>query len=178
MVLGEAVPDREEWDDGRIVFHYSREHRLNRASDAVRELNETSPPPKRGLFRTLTSTRPLTLAFLSIVTACAAMILYSLTAGEDSISRLRDLEIKISALKSSGRSYLTVVKKIKGGDPYTGAADFLVAPADETFPAHAERLYFTLEKEEVFRFSVPFGGKLLILAVLDEDKAAFKISPR
>lgn len=172
------MPDREEWDDGRVVFHYSREHRLNRASDAVRELNEAGPPPKRSLFRTLTSTRPLALAFLSIVTACAAMILYSLTAGDNSVSRLRGLEIKISAIKSSGASYLTVVKKIKGGDPYTGAADFLVASADETFSPRAERLYFTLEKEEVFRFSVPSGGKLMVIAVLDEDRAAFKISPR
>jgi hypothetical protein len=47
------------------------------------------------------------------------------------------------------------------------------------YSVYAERLYFTLENEEVFRFIVPFTGKtLLVLVSMDEEKNLLKIYPR
>lgn len=175
--------DISDYDDGRVVFHYSREHRLSKASAAVRAMNEAKPPQKRGLFRTLTATKPLTFGFVSILTICLAMILYSLFGTGRSAVRAGNTEIKVEAIAAEEKTYIAVHKKVKGGDPYTGAADFIVstssekAGADETdIKVHAERLYFSLENEEVFRFTVPFSGEnFLIFAVLDEDRALIRV---
>jgi hypothetical protein len=180
-----------DYDDGRLVFYYSRERRLERASPEVRALNESGSPRKAGLFRTLTSTKPLTFAFLSIITICAAMILFSFL-NSNGRARILDTEIVVSAARGEGKSYLTVKKTITGTDPYTGAVTIAVSvgkdgsarkdPLQEGAlpdPLYLETLYFSLEKEETYRFIVPMTGEtLLVLAVLDDQTALFRVNPR
>jgi hypothetical protein len=171
---------RADYDDGRLVFYYSRERRLERASAEVRSLNEPGPPRKTGLFRTLTSTKPLTFAFLSILTACAAMILFSFLSN-DGRARILDTEIVVSAARGDGKSYLTLKKTITGTDPYTGAVNIAVSVQGDRLSdsMYLETLYFSLEKEETYRFIAPLTGKtLLVLAVLDDQTALLKVNPR
>lgn len=180
----EEQQDEDVWrdaladSDGRVQFYYSREHRLSRASQAVRELNEGGVPQKRGLFRTLTATKPLRLSFISIVAICVIMILYSLVAGRGAVAAAGGVEIRIQAFEAGDTSYITVKKTVKSSDPYTGAVDLALSTGTEG-QVYTERLYFTLEKEETFRFAVPFTGKkLAALAVLDEERALFRITSR
>jgi hypothetical protein len=180
-----------DYDDGRLVFYYSRERRLERASPEVRALNEPGHPRKAGLFRTLTSTRPLTFAFLSIITICAAMILFSFL-NNGSRARILDTEIVVSAANGEGKSYLTVKKTVTGTAPYAGAVTIAVSVRKDKSaredslredslpdPMYLETLYFSLEKEETYRFIVPMTGEtLLVLAVLDDQTALLRVNPR
>ncbi|MDR2048834.1 MAG: hypothetical protein LBP69_05215 [Treponema sp.] len=180
-----------DYDDGRLVFYYSRERRLERASPEVRALNEPGPSQKTGLFRTLTSTKPLTFAFLSIITICAAMVLFSFL-NNDSRARILDTAIAVSAVKGGDKSYITVKKTITGTAPYTGAVTIAVSVRkdrsaredsweenDRPDPMYLETLYFSLEKEETYRFIAPMTGEtLLVLAVLDDQTALFRVRPR
>jgi hypothetical protein len=166
-----------EDDDGRIIFYYSREERLKRASQAVRDLNEASPPWKPNLFRTLTSSKPLAFLFVSIITLCLTVIILSRVLTDERTAVLENNTILISVIASGEKSYITVKKTIKNDDAYTGPVNLAVSLPGETV-LQAERIYFTLEEEEIFRFSAPFTGKkILILMEVKEAKALFTISP-
>jgi hypothetical protein len=173
-----ADPGRADYDDGRLTFYYSRERRLERASPEVCALNESGPPQKTGLFRSLTATKPSAFVFLSIIIICAAMILFSLL-NNSGTTRILGTEIAVSAVRGGDKSYLTLKKTVTGTDPYTGAVNIAVSVQGSQDPMFLETLYFSLEKEEVYRFIVPMTGEtLLVLAVLDDQTALFKVNPR
>jgi hypothetical protein len=175
------MDDREnlEYNGRPLVFYYSREKRLERASPAVRELNEASSSRKPNLFRTLTSTRPLTLLFVSMITLCAAIVLLSRFSGGG--GALGNNTVQVSAASAGGKAYITVQKTARHDGTYTGPVNTAVslpARGEELPPVHVERIYFTLEQEETFRFSVPFTGKkLLILMEAGEDRTLFTLNP-
>jgi hypothetical protein len=180
---------RVDYDDGRLMFYYSRERRLERASPEVRALNESGPPRKTGLFRTLTATKSSAFVFFSIIIICAAMVLFSFL-NNSGRTRILDTEIAVSAVKGGDKSYITVQKIVTGTNPYTGAVNIAVSVKKDTpndssrennlpDPMYLETLYFSLEKEEVYRFIAPMTGEtLLVLAVLDDQTALFKVKPR
>jgi hypothetical protein len=189
---GETAPGADDtgMDDGRVVFHYSRERRLSRASASVRAIYEEKDAPKKhGIFRTLTSTKPLTFSFLSILTICAIMFLYSFLNGGGT-RRICDTEIGVQALVSGNQSYFTVKKTVRGKNPFTGEVKLIISAAADDGPvedaktadppqAVLETLYFGLTQEETFRFIVPFAAKrFLALALLNDDAITFKVSPR
>ncbi|MDR2553431.1 MAG: hypothetical protein LBD31_09750 [Treponema sp.] len=178
--------DAQDLDDGRVRFYYSRERRLQRASPAVRDLYEGGPVPKPGLFRTLTATKSRAFLFLSIVTLCIMLVIMSRFTGGGGIL-LGNNTLRFSARSSGGNSYLTLEKTALDGTAYTGAVDLGVFLPEESgkipedplsMPAESRRIYFTLEKNEVFRFAVPFTGKkLLILAEVKEERALVTLNP-
>jgi hypothetical protein len=108
------------------------------------------------------------------------MILFSVM-NNDSRARVSDTEISVSAAKGKDKSYLTLKKTITGAEPYTGAVNIAVSVQGDVSPdsMYLETLYFSLEKEEVYRFIAPLTGKtLLVLAVLDDKTVLFKVNPR
>lgn len=190
----------EDRDDGRLVFYYSREERLKKASQAVRDLNEASPPLRPNLWKTLTATRPLTFLFISMVTLCVAVVLVSRFLQMERSRTLGNNAVTVSAAVSGEKSYVTLRKKARNGAAYTGPVDVAVSPAAENpaartalgetaapetvppedgeFPVEVRRFYFTLEDEEVFRFTAPFTGtKLLVLVEAGPERVLFSISP-
>ncbi|MDR2313494.1 MAG: hypothetical protein LBE02_03080 [Spirochaetaceae bacterium] len=168
-----------EDDDGRLVFYYSREARLEKASPAVQDLNRPSPPFKPNLWKTLTATPPLAFLFVSIITLCVTMIILSRILGGGTTAVLGDNEITISAVALGGRSYISLEKKARTPDAYTGTVDVAVSlSAEQDAPVQGLRIYFTLENPELFRFSVPFTGKkILILVEVKEARALFTVVP-
>jgi hypothetical protein len=68
-----APPGVEETED--LVFHYSRERRLSRASPRVRALYENTPKPRFGLFSSLVDTKPKAMLFAAIVLICLIILL-------------------------------------------------------------------------------------------------------
>ena len=160
-----------DYDDGRLNFYYSREERLKKASQAVRDINDRKVPHKKGLFRTLTATKPLTFLFLSIITICAAMIILSLFMNSEGVRELGNNSVSVSAIGYGENSYITVKKAVKPsggrrsghGVAYAGPVDIAVSIPGEGNPIHVERLYFGMENEELFRFIAPFRGKKLVV---------------
>jgi hypothetical protein len=169
---------RADYDDGRLTFYYSRERRLERAPPEVRALNESGPPQRAGLFRSLTATKSSAFVFLSIIIICAAMVLFSLL-NNNGVTRISGTEIAVSASGGGDKSYITLKKTVTGTDPYTGMVNIAVSVQGSQDPMFLEALYFSLEEEEVYRFTAPMIGEtLLVLVVLDDQTTLFKVKPR
>jgi hypothetical protein len=170
--------DYGDYDDGRLTFYYSRERRLERAPPEVRALNESGSPKQAGLFRSLTATKSSAFVFLSIIIICAAIILFSLLNNNGN-TRILGTEIAVSAIGGGDKSYITLTKTVTGTDPYTGVVTIAVSVQGSQDPMFLETLYFSLEKEEVYRFTAPVTGEtLLVLAILDDQTILFKVKPR
>jgi hypothetical protein len=164
-----------EEPDRPLVFYYSREKRLERASQKIREMNDGKIPRRPGLFRTLTSTKPLAFLFISTITLCILTVLVSYLTKRDQTVLLGNT-LEISALSEGEKSYITIQKNIKSDDSYTGTVNVAVSipvKKGEEAPIHAERLYFTLEQEEVFRFAVPFTAPELLVLVEEKEERVF-----
>jgi len=169
--------DKEPYDDGRMTFYYSREKRLEKAPQAVKDLNKPSPPWKPNLFKTLTASKPLAFLFISIITLCAMVIIFSQIINTGRSYVLGNNTVLISVISAGEKSYITVKKTRKNDNAYTGPVDLAVSLPGES-PIQAERIYFTLEEEEIFRLSAPFtGSKILVLMEVKEERALFTLSP-
>ncbi|MDR3166799.1 MAG: hypothetical protein LBT93_02555, partial [Treponema sp.] len=110
------------------VFYYSRARRLERASPAVRELNDTTPVKPPGIFRTLTATKPLSLLFMSIVTVVIVFFIASFFSRRDDRPVLGGNSLTLSAMKFEGSTYLVMKKHTrKKTEAYTGIVDIAVS---------------------------------------------------
>ena len=172
----------DKYNDGRVTFYYSREERLKRAPRAVQDLNNNSAPQKKGLFRTLTATKPLAFLFISMITICAAVVILSRFLNVEGVRVLGNNTIVVSVIGSGENSYVTVKKTVRKGDSqggvYAGPVDIAVSIPEEGNPIHVERLYFGPEEEEIFRFVVPFRGKkLIILMEAGAQRVHFTVVP-
>jgi hypothetical protein len=165
--LKENSQDRES-ADYEPVFYYSRERRLERASKAVQAINKPGPAMKGGLVRVLFATRSGTLLFITIVILCIFMLFIYYTRDRNSGVKIGGNSVSVSALRYSGSTYVEIKKKGLGDDYYTGTVDLAVSIpqkliAGEEAPIVNRRIFFTLEEQEEFRFSLPFDAPELIL---------------
>jgi hypothetical protein len=155
------------------VFYYSREHRLSRASPAVRDLNDGKAIRKPGLFRSLTATRGHLFLLLSIFVICGMiLILFHAPRGGELVLGGNRLSLSIRE-EEEGR-VLTITKELsREGEPYTGAVDLAVSPvppktknaaAGEETGAPPEpgiltrRIFFTFAETERYRIPLSFGA--------------------
>jgi hypothetical protein len=168
------------------VFYYSRERRLERASAELRAFNSDSEPPRRGLFRTLFTNKSQTMVFISIIIISAVMVLSSLFYSRSEVL-LEGNALTVSALRYEGSTILVIKKELRRErDPYAGAVDVAVSPAlsrealaaGADAPVFARRIFFTLEKREEYRISVPFEGEeLLLLFQAEERRTSLRVKP-
>ena len=158
----------DELNDGRVSYYYSREERLKNASPSLRDFNDPSNNRKAGIFRTLTASGPLTFLFISIIVICLLLFLTHFLTGRGELV-LGNNTIVLSTVGAGDNSYITVKKtrtakqRPNSGGVYTGDVDIAVSIPGEGNLIHAERIYFSPEQEELFRFVVPFRGKTLIV---------------
>ncbi|MDR2786732.1 MAG: hypothetical protein LBB83_12555 [Treponema sp.] len=150
------------------VFYYSRERRLERASEAVRAINEPGPAMRGGILRVLFATRAGTLLFITIVILCVFILFFYYIRGRPEL-KIGGNSISISALRYSGKTYVEIKKKALGDDFYTGTVDLALSipqrliEGEKEAPIANQRIFFTLEEDEEFRFSLPFDAPELIL---------------
>jgi hypothetical protein len=93
--------------------------------------------------------------------------------------------MSFSALEGEGETaatYIAAVKKTDSERAYTGPVDIAVSVFQKEGggdpPIATRRIFFTLEKEEEFRFSVPFTGPELILVFrAEEELTTLRIKP-
>jgi hypothetical protein len=173
-----------------IVFHYSRDHRLERASPAVRELNNPNGQKRPGLFKTLTATRSHAFLLVSIITLSIFMIMVSILSDRKDTSALGGNILKVEAMRFEGATFIVIHKTIKTSlfktdmPVYTGMVDMAIRPqvsagekkAGVESPIATQRIFFSLNEEEEYRFSVPFeASTLFILMQAESERIMIKV---
>ncbi|MDR0554584.1 MAG: hypothetical protein LBG76_07290 [Treponema sp.] len=182
-----------------LVFYYSRSRRLEKASEAVRRMNDLSPVPRQGLFRTLVATKSRALLFISIMLISAAILVMSLldtggstggitggSTGGTTGAVLGGNRLVFSAMNYGDAAFIVIKKTAQETDAYTGIVDMgvsipLTKEAESrgaAAPAEFMRIVFTGEAEEDFRFQVPFTGEELLISMrAGENRLNYRIKP-
>jgi len=157
-----------------IVFRYSREHRLERASPAVRALND-GIQIKPSLRRTLFATRSNKLILLAVVLACAGFTLVNRLAPREAEITFGRNQLTVNIENVNGVLLLAMTKTIpQSGEFYTGTVEMAVSPimpsarageVQEDPPVYVHRVVFHAIETEFYQTSLPFGGNdfLIIL---------------
>ena len=173
--------------EGEAVFYYSRERRLARASQTVRDLYDTSPASRPTLYSALTGgTRSGAMLLITIVVVSFVLMFLSRGLKASGGARLAGNTLTVSAMSfpaqegedEASATYIAALKKTDSERAYTGPVDVAVSiyqkegGAGEDMPIAARRIFFTLEPEEDFRFSVPFTAPELILVFRAEEELA------
>jgi hypothetical protein len=176
--------DIREPAEQKLVFYYSRARRLERASPAVRELNDTTPVKPPGLFRTLTATKPLSFLFMSLITVIIIFFIASSFSSRDDRPALGGNSLTISAIRFEGSTYLVVKKTIsEQTEAYTGIVDMAISvyvKAGEEYPGELpltnRSVFFSPEPEEEYRIAVPFEApELFILMRAGEEYLTLRV---
>jgi hypothetical protein len=161
-----------------LTFHYNRERRLAKASQAVRDLYKEQKFNRFNLIRPLIADKPRATIFFSIIILCTAILLLSVLGYFDKFYKLEGNKLEISGTVFEGTTIITVKKIINSRlSVYTGAVDVAVSPpveTDEQYPVFYHRLFFTFEPEEEYHFAVPFDSTELLL-VFQTEKSSLKI---
>jgi hypothetical protein len=175
---------RETGGGEELTFHYSREHRLEKAPQPVRDLYREEAPPRFNLLRPLIGSRPRAMMFGSIAFICVVILFLSVFGNPGGAYSLAGNTISAQARKYEGALIVTLKKRaakgafFSGGDAYTGAVDVAVSPAlragapngeaGDTMPVFFHRVFFSLEQAEEYRFSVPFDCDELAMVLQTE----------
>jgi hypothetical protein len=180
---------RKNADGEELTFHYSRERRLAKAPQTVRDLYREDPPPRFNLLRPLIGSRPRAMMFGTIMLICVTMLILSIFNITGNTYSLAGNVLSVQARRYEGALVMTVKKTVKkgvflsGGDVYTGAVDVAVSPAlqaagGEAPPVFFHRIFFSLENVEEYRFSVPFdSGELVVVLQTETHTLNLKIKP-
>jgi hypothetical protein len=173
------MPDKnnQSFDERDLVFRYSRERRLENASETVKKLNQESRKYSFNLLRPLTSTKPLAFLFVSILVLVAMMYIFSFLFGGKNEVVFGGNTVNVSAFTFEGKTYLTLNKEIKNKHNfYTGTVDLAISSADKTealpedIPVHTARIFFTSESKEDFKMAIPFEAERLLILIQSEKE--------
>jgi hypothetical protein len=179
-----ALPLTENDPEKGMVFHYSRERRLENAPPEVKALyRDSANPPRFNLLRPLIATRSLAVLFVSMLVLAAITIALSFYTRADESSVLEGNRISVSALRFDGGVILMLKKTIQKSGAYTGTVGIAVSPVrtegTETIAAEPYRVTFTLKDEEEYRFALPFEDEDLLVHIQGaEESLDFKIKTK
>lgn len=161
--------DKKKVIESELHFYYDREHRLEHASERVRELYENRPLRRFGMFSSLTDTKPKAAMFVSIVVMCL-MILFATYMLPGNGKTLVGNTVQASVMRYEDSSFI-VLKKKAGRGAKTGLVDITVSlPAGDNTRTDSFTVAFTNEPEEEFRRRVPFEGRELHFLLRMGDK--------
>jgi hypothetical protein len=163
-----------------IVYYYSRERRLSRASPEVQALND-GIPIRSSFSKTLFATKAHKLVFFAIVITVTVSSLASRFSGTDSGVKgvkLGENTLALTLRPVEGALILGIIKNTpESGEFYAGAVDIAVSPvqkkAGEVPLVFNHRISFTLVETEVFQAAIPFDGTdfFVLLRAGDELKS-------
>lgn len=162
-------------NEENLVFYYNRERRLEKAPQSVKDIyTEPKKSGRFGLFTSLVADRPRAFLFCSIVVLCAVIIFLSVYDNLDSVHSFEGARLEISGTRYEGITIIVLRKVNRNADVYSGAVDIAVSVESgdlENFPVFYHRIFFSLEKEEEYRFSVPFDEENLLLVIQSENNS-------
>jgi hypothetical protein len=171
-----------------IVYHYSRERRLEKAPQAVRDLYKAEPQHQRfNLIKPLVRTRPLAMMFATVVVASLLVLVVSVLGLASNSYDLDGNQISVQAIRYEGAIIMIVKKTLKKSGlrrfsslapAYSGAVDIAVQPLIKSASVQEpppegifyHKIFFTFENEESYRFTVPFDSGELALVLATEKK--------
>jgi hypothetical protein len=199
QIPGETVPpagrrpnaayrlSRETAREEEPVYYYSRDRRLAKAPQAVRDLYREEAPPRFNLLRPLIGSKPRAMLFGCIALICVTMLVLSIFGYTGGAYSLAGNSISVQARQYDGAVLVTLKKSpakgglLGGSEPYSGAVDVAVSPAaraGETPSVFFHRIFFSLESAEEYRFSVPFdSGELLMVLQTEKNTLSLKVKP-
>lgn len=159
-------------ENEQLIFHYSREHRLEKAPQSVKDIYEQKPKNRLNLLSPLISSKPKALLFFTIIALCAMIFILVILGKFDSTYSLDGNRIDIKSARFEDLIIVIIRKSVsKGVAGYTGAVDLAVSPTaneNEDYPVFSHRIFFTLEPEEEYRFTVPFNAAELVMVMQTE----------
>jgi len=181
-----ALSEKKQEED-KLTFYYSREARLAKAPQAVRDLYNNPPKRSFNLIRPLVDTKGKAILFTTIILMCVALLLISILS-PDGAYNLEGNRITVQAVKYEGTIIVLIKKSLaknRRGKPrtvsaYTGAVNIGASPPqaasnDETPQIFMHRIFFTAQDTEEFRFSLPFESDRVIM-VLQTEKNQISIT--
>ena len=165
------------------VFYYSRDHRLGRASAAVRDLNENKPG---GVSRRIPGSKVNLLVLAAIFMVVAIYYFTYRSAGGRAAAFNfggNSIVLSITGAHTGGRAALslTLEKTVSASSgAYTGPVDIAVSPYQkksedpEDIRVVAHRIFFSREKNESFDISIPFEGAEFIVILKSENERSVR----
>jgi hypothetical protein len=164
-----------------LIFHYNRERRLENAPTAVQNLYKEQKQSRFGFFGVLVADKPRRVLLFVIILLCVGIIAL-LNFGFLDNNRLDGNTIEVTGIHFEGNTIITLGKLSRGADAYTGAVNIAVSvpvQPEEVNPVFYHLIFFTLENEEIYRFSVPFDApELLMVLQTERDTLQLRIRPR
>ncbi|MDR1029534.1 MAG: hypothetical protein LBL76_01525 [Treponema sp.] len=177
--------------DRELVFYYSREHRLERASPAVREMNRDIPKTGPWKSGTLSSNRASVMLLISILVCSGFIMIFSKVSSGQGTSRsgtqtsnLGGNTLRVSARKFQGTTYLQITKTVSQTPVYTGVVAMAITPLDspgsedelgESPPVVSHQIVFSADPEEVYGLSLPFEASQLLMLMQAGDDTPIRI---
>jgi len=175
----------EKIQGAEIVYHYNRERRLEKASQAVRDLYEEQPRRRIGLFHTLLGTKPNAMLFGTIILLCVLMLTLSFFGFTGDSRELEGNILSVKAKKYDGATIIEL-RKVPRKDKiarhmtaYTGPVEIAVFPTAKKGSPQSQqisdvffhKIYFTNDQEEHYLFTVPFEQNELSFIFRTEKKS-------
>ena len=174
-----SIPDDVVPEEG-LHFYYNRQRRLAKAPQAVQDLYKEQKKTRFGLFGVLVADRPRRMLFVSIILLCVLIIVLSRMGFFDNKHILDGNRIEITGIGFEGTTIVNMRKTVEKKDAYTGAVNIAISvetQQQEQYPVFYHRVFFTLEKEEAYRFAVPFDSpELLIVLQSEKSNLQFKFA--
>jgi hypothetical protein len=128
------------------------------------------------------------MLLITIVVVSFVLMVLSRSLKESGGAKFAGNSVSVSAMSfpapdgEGEAAYIAVVKKADSERAYTGPVDVAVSlyrkEGGDDMPIATHRIFFTVEPEEDFKFSVPFTGPELIMVFLAEDElATLRVKP-
>jgi hypothetical protein len=167
-----------------MVFYYSREHRLKRASPVVRALYENAPNP--GVVKNLVGRKSNIFLLVSILMVCVMLALSSRIPGEKGVD-LGGNTVALTIARNNRGALSALIQKTaaSSGEAYTGAVGIAVSPVipkEDTGKApevYAGKVFFTPAEKEDYRLELPFEGEnFLVVFQTDNERKSLRIKAK
>ncbi len=164
----EKHPLSADEERARLHFHYSRNERLEGASEQVRDLNENPRGSRPGLLKTLLPNRASAFLFLAIIMLASTMFVTQLL-DKTGTSRLAGHILSVKALAVDQTIHLVITRS----NPERKAPPGIVSLSIQGQPEGTQLvrdLLFTHEEREQYRmsFEAPSESLILLFATAEE----------
>jgi hypothetical protein len=168
-----SYPNNAKPAEEGLTFYYNRERRLESAPDAVKNAYNENRKIGFGLLRTLVADRPRKILFFIIIMMCVVIWGLSFLGFFDTFHTLDGNRLDITGLNFENMTIVIINKTIRNQGAYTGLVDIAVSTPmhseNDEYPVFYHRVFFTLEREEQYRFVVPFEADELLMVLQSEN---------
>jgi len=176
-----SKPDGAVSSEG-LTFYYNRERRLEKNPE-LRKLYQDDKKGKFGLLGVLIADRPRRFLFVIIILMCLATFVFLVFGYLDTSYKINGNKIEVTAAIFENSTIIVLTKIAENANSYTGSIDIAVSPVihspDEELNIFSHRIFFSLEKEETYRFAVPFdSGELLLVLQSENSELRVVLKPK